>query len=49
MLIQGKNRKGKAPLENNLSSGVKDKNKYFYKYISTERKTKKNLPFEETQ
>jgi len=36
-------RKAKAQLELNLATKVKDNNKYFYKYINSKRRARKNL------
>ena len=36
-------RKTKAQVELNLSTKVKDNNKYFYKYINCKRRARENL------
>ena len=42
-MCRDKIRKAKAHLELNLATAVKDKRKYFYKYINIKRRTKENL------
>ena len=42
-LCREKIRKAKAQLELNLVTKVKDKNKYFYKYINSKRRARESL------